>query len=131
MTKNLTKAKKQNAFQGEESEKLVQFITKTLSDKNARNIVQMDLRGITTLADYFVVCNGLSDVHVKTLADLVSEKVKEETGEKPWKREGLETRRWVVLDYVNIVVHIFLEESRQHYGLEKMWSDAVITTIAD
>lgn len=91
----------------------------------------MDLRGITTLADFFVICNGLSDVHVKSLADEVSEKVRIEMGEKPWRREGLDTRRWVVLDFVNVVVHVFKHDMRDFYGLEKMWGDATVRTYQD
>lgn len=91
----------------------------------------MDLRGITSLADYFVICNGLSDVHVKSLADEVSEKVRIERDDKPWRREGLETRRWVVLDFVNVVVHIFKHDMRDFYGLEKMWGDAPVRSFED
>jgi ribosome-associated protein len=114
-----------------EAEKLISFISKVLSDKKGEQIVQMDLRGVTTLADYFVVVSGLSDTHAKSLADEVTEQVREQFGEKPWRKEGLDSRRWIVLDYVNIVIHIFKEDTRDHYGLEKMWNDAKITTYAD
>lgn len=111
--------------------KQLHFIAKTLSDKKAENIRIMDLRGVTTLADYFIVCSSASDVHAKTLADEVSEKVKEMYNEKPWRKEGFEIRRWIILDYVHIVVHIFNAETRQHYSLERMWNDAKITTYSD
>lgn len=119
------------SFIQEDSESLATFIAATLSAKKAEKISIMDLRGITTLADYFVICNGLSDVHVKSLADEVSDKVRVELGEKPWRSEGLETRRWVVLDFVNVVVHIFVHNMRDFYALEKMWGDANIRTYED
>jgi ribosome-associated protein len=125
----LTEASTKDNFKNENSDDLLTAITETLSRRKAEKIILMDLRNVTTLADYFVVCNGLSDVHVKSLADEVSEIVRDETGEKPWRREGLESRRWVVLDYVNVVVHIFKSDTRDHYGLENMWSDAKITPI--
>ena len=87
----------------------------------------LDLRELTTLADFFVICNGLSEVHVKSLSRDVMDTIKEQTGQKPWRKEGTEARRWIVLDYVNVVVHIFKQETRDHYGLERMWSDAKVT----
>ncbi len=108
----------------EDSGELAKFIAKTLSNRKAEEIATLDLQGITTLADYFVICNGLSEVHAKALSEEVEEKVRENFGEKPWRREGLEARRWIILDYVNIVVHIFKKEAREHYAIEKMWGDA-------
>lgn len=127
----MTTEKVENNFTKEESSELVAIIAKTLSDKKAEKINILDLRDITTLADYFVVCNALSDVHVKSLSDFVQEKTREEYGEKPWRSEGLNSRRWVVLDYVNVVVHIFKEETRDEFGLERMWSDAKISQYVD
>lgn len=89
----------------------------------------LDLRELTTLADFFVICNGLSEVHVKSLSRDVISTVQDEIGQKPWRKEGVEARRWIVLDYVNVVVHIFKPETREHYNLEKMWSDAKTTRI--
>ena len=91
----------------------------------------MDVRELTTLADYFVVCHGTSETQIRALANSAMEKVKEETGENAWKQEGLDARRWIILDYVNVVVHIFSEEKRNYYGIERMWNDAVITEITD
>jgi ribosome-associated protein len=109
----------------------VNFIAKTLSDKKAEKIRILDLRGVTTMADYFIICTSASDVHSKTLADEVSEKVADEYYEKPWRREGLEVRRWIILDYVHVVVHIFNAETRDYYGLERMWNDAKVTSYTD
>lgn len=110
---------------------LINAISEGLLEKKAKDIVLLDVRKLTTLTDYFVVCHGTSETQIRALANSVMEKVKEETGENAWKQEGLEARRWIILDYVNVVVHIFSEEKRSYYGIERMWNDAVITEIAD
>ena len=118
-----TSAKQKNRAQ----DLLVRTVTKALSDKKGENIIMMDLRKITTMADHFILCSGLSENHIKTLADEVIDICREELGERPWRSEGLDTKRWVVLDYVDVVVHIFREETRNFYGIERMWSDAAVT----
>lgn len=118
-----TSSKKKNRVQ----DLLIQTIAKALSGKKGENIVMLDLRKITTMADHFILCTGLSENHIKTLADEVVDVCREEIGEKPWRKEGLDTKRWVVLDFVDVVVHIFREETRNYYGIERMWSDAKIT----
>jgi len=127
----LTEPNTDNSFNIKGTQPLIDAITSTLSRRKAEKILVMDLREITTLADYFIVCNGLSDVHVKSLADEITEVAREELQERPWRKEGLDTRRWVVLDFVNVVVHIFKQDTREHYSIEKMWSDAKITRIED
>jgi len=127
----LTELNAESSFNIKGTQPLIDAISSTLLKRKAEKIIVMDLREVTTLADYFIVCNGLSDVHVKSLSDDVVEVAREELNERPWRKEGLDTRRWVVLDYVNVVVHIFKEESRNHYSIEKMWSDAKITKIED
>ncbi len=114
-----------------DSKKLIEAITEGLLEKKAKDIVILDVRNLTPLTDFFVVCHGTSDTQIRALANSVHEKVKEETGENPWKKEGMEARNWVILDYVNIVVHIFSEEKRDYYGIERMWNDAVVTEVAD
>jgi ribosome-associated protein len=114
-----------------DTEKLIEAITEGLLEKKARDIVLLDVRNLTTLADFFVVCHGTSETQIRALANSVHEKVKEEIGENAWKQEGMNARRWIILDYVNVVVHIFSEEKRQYYGIERMWNDAIITEIAD
>ncbi len=110
---------------------LVTNINEALLEKKAEHINVLDVRGITTLTDFFIVCNGGSESQIKALADNVSEKVKEATGEHVWRKEGLDSKKWVVLDYVDVVVHIFNRENREYYALEKMWNDAKVTTIED
>ena len=114
-----------------DSDKLIDLITEGLLEKKAKDIKVLDVRNLTTLTDFFVVCHGTSDTQIGALANSVMEKVKEESGENVWQREGLEGRRWVILDYVNVVVHIFSEEKRDYYGIERMWNDALITEVSD
>lgn len=111
--------------------KLVTLINEALLEKKADEIRVLDVQELTTLTDYFIICHGGSDTQVKALANNVSEKVKEQAGEHVWRKEGMEGRKWIVLDYVDVVVHIFNEETRRFYGLETMWNDAKITVIED
>ncbi len=114
-----------------DSATLINTITDALLEKKAKDIVVLDVRGLTTLTDYFIVCHGTSDTQIGALANSVSVKTKEELGEAEWKKEGLEARRWIILDYVNVVVHIFSKEKREFYGIERMWNDAEISKIED
>lgn len=106
-------------------------IIEALLDKKAHDIAVLDISELTTLAEYFVICHGNSDTQIKALSDSVEEKVAEFSKEKVWKREGLKSGGWIILDYVNIVVHIMSAEKREYYGIERMWNDAVITHISD
>ena len=114
-----------------DSKQLIHAVTEGLLEKKARDIKILDVRPLTTLTDYFVVCHGTSETQIRALANSVTEKVKDELGEMVWKKEGLDARRWIILDYVNVVVHIFSEEKRQYYGIERMWNDAEITEVED
>lgn len=110
---------------------LVTLINEALLEKKAEKVRVLDVRNLTTLTDFFIICQGNSDTQIKALANNVTEKIKEQTGEHVWRKEGLESRKWVVLDYVDVVVHIFNEETRSFYGLENMWNDAKVIDIAD
>lgn len=114
-----------------DSQKLLEVICESLLEKKAENITILDVQELTTLADKFVICHASSDVQIKAIADNVSRKTREKLDEKPWKEEGKDSRRWVVLDYVNVVVHIFKEEVRTYYALERIWNDAEIIRVED
>jgi ribosome-associated protein len=114
-----------------DSATLIDTITEALLEKKAKDITVLDVRGLTTLTDYFIVCHGTSDTQIGALASSVSQKTKKELGEGEWRKEGLEARRWIILDYVNVVVHIFSKEKREFYGIERMWNDAEIRRIED
>ena len=99
-------------------------------EKKAQEIVMMDLRKVSNaVADYFVVCSGSSDTQIDAIADSVEEAMLKQAGMHPWKKEGGENKEWILLDYVDVVVHIFKNEKRAFYALEKLWGDAVITSI--
>lgn len=114
-----------------DSDKLIEVITDALLDKKAEDITVLDVNKLTTLADKFVICHANTDVQIKAIADGVNKETKEKLNEKAWKEEGRETRRWVILDYVNVVVHIFKKELREYYALERMWNDAPVRKIED
>ncbi|HMQ80556.1 MAG TPA: ribosome silencing factor [Ignavibacteria bacterium] len=98
--------------------------------KKADDIRILDLRKITTIADFFVICTAHSEPQVKAVADAVLEGAKKD-GETVWHKEGTNMRSWVLLDFVDVVVHIFLKDTRSFYSLEKLWGDAEITEITD
>jgi ribosome-associated protein len=114
-----------------DSDKLIEVITNALLERKAEDITVLDVHELTTLADKFVVCHANTDVQIKAIADNVNKETKEKLSEKAWKEEGRETRRWVILDYVNVVVHIFKKELREYYALERMWNDAPVRKIED
>lgn len=114
-----------------DSSLLISTITEALKDKKAKEIVILDVRELTTLTDYFIVCHGTSETQIRALANNVLEDSKEKIGEHAWQREGMDARRWIIIDYVNVVVHIFSQEKREFYGIERMWNDAKRTVIKD
>ena len=99
-------------------------------EKKAHDIKILDLRKLTSAADYFVVCSADSETQVKAIADHITETLGKEDS-KPWHVEGLEGRRWVLLDCVDVVVHVFYTETRSFYALENLWGDAPVTHIDD
>ncbi len=99
-------------------------------DKKARDVVVMDLRGISGVADFFVLCTGDSDVQIKAIAESVRGDLRSKYKEKPWHVEGLDHLQWVLLDYVDVVVHVFAEGRRSFYELERLWGDAEIGTVS-
>jgi ribosome-associated protein len=112
------------------SRKLVDLIVAGLLDKKGLDILFIDFtKASNTVANYFVICHGSSNVHVDTLADGVIQKVKQETGTKPWNKEGTENAEWILLDYADVVVHIFQENTRGFYNLEGLWADMETTAV--
>lgn len=112
------------------SEKLALQLAKLALTKKAAEIKILNLTGLTTITDYFVICTGSSDTHIRAICDAVVEGSKK-FGEKPWHKEGISSYRWVLLDYVEVVVHIFLNETRNFYSLEKLWGDATVLEIKE
>ncbi len=107
--------------------RLYKSIIKAIRDKKGENIISLDLRKIPeAVADFFIVCEATSSIQIKAIADYVQDQVKLQCDENPYKFEGYQSLQWVLLDYVNIVVHVMHPESRRFYKLEDMWSDAEI-----
>ena len=98
-------------------------ICKYLSDKKASSIVYIDVESKTSLCDYFVICSGRSSTQVKSMAENLEEKMEKERGLSPRRREGVREGRWAVLDYEDVIVHIFNDEERDFYRLERLWED--------
>lgn len=108
--------------------RIFKTIIKAIQDKKAENIISIDLRKIPeAVADFFVVCEATSTTQVRAIGENVESEVKKKCDESPYKHEGYQQLQWVLIDYVNIVVHIMQPETRKFYKLEEMWSDAVHT----
>jgi ribosome-associated protein len=108
--------------------KIFRSVIKAIQEKKGENIISLDLRKIPeAVADFFVICQATSNTQIKAIADFVEEKVKKDCGEAPYKHEGHQALQWVLIDYVNIVIHIMQPEARKFYKLEEMWSDAALT----
>ncbi len=113
-----------------ESKELAFKIADIILQKKGSKILVMDLRKLTTVTDYFVISSVSSDTQVKAIADYLKEETKK-IDERPWHNEGYSNLSWVLLDFVNVVVHIFLEDTRKFYNLEGLWADADITEVKD
>ena len=112
------------------SKTLAKKIAQFALTKKAHAVIVMDLRKLTDMADFFVICSADSDVQVKAVADAVADGT-ENLGISAWHREGLTQRQWILLDYVDVVVHVFHNEARKYYGIEKLWGDAAIELVED
>jgi ribosome-associated protein len=108
---------------------LAQAVARLALTKKAADVVVMDLRGLTSMTDFFVVCSADSDVQIRAIADAVDDGMITK-GVSPWHRES-GSSNWVLLDFVDVVVHIFHRNTRGFYNLEKLWGDAKITRAAD
>ncbi len=107
--------------------KIFKTIIKAIQDKKGEEIVSLDLRKINeAVADFFIVCQATSQPQVRAIADSIIDEVNVKCGENPYHHEGKQTLQWVLIDYVNIVVHIMLPDSRKFYKLEELWSDAAL-----
>ena len=102
-------------------EEMTQAVVAVLEEKKGNDIETLNVTGKTTLADQFVLASGTSNVHIKTLAESVEEKMKDAFGIHPDRIEGMDSRSWILLDYGDIVVHIMMPEDRLHYQLESLW----------
>jgi ribosome-associated protein len=105
--------------------KLEDVIIDAILDKKGEEVISLDLRKVgDAVADVFIICHATSRTQVKAIADNIDRKVKALTGEIPWHSEGFGNLEWVLLDYVNVVAHVFMKDKREFYRLEELWQDA-------
>ena len=114
-----------------EAETLVKKITEGIQEKKGKNIVIADLTINDTICSYFVICQGNSPSQVTAIVDSVKEYVHKEINDKPTGIDGLRNAEWVAMDYSDVLVHVFLPETRNFYNLEHLWADAKLTQIPD
>ena len=123
----LATRKRSGAGRLTKNSRIFKAIIHAIQEKKGQNIVSLDLRKIPeAVADFFIICEASSTTQVKAIADFVEEHIWEVCDERPYKHEGIQALQWVLLDYVNVVIHIMLPESRRFYKLEEMWSDAAL-----
>jgi ribosome-associated protein len=111
----------------QDSDTLADLVIRGMQDKKASDIVVLNLKELkNAVADYFIICSANSDTQIEAVARSVEEEIEKVTGESPWQTEGRTNREWVLLDYVDVVVHVFLRDRRKFYALEELWGDADI-----
>ena len=121
----LSTRKRTGAGRLTKNSRVFKAIIHAIQEKKGQNIVSLDLRKIPeAVADFFIICEASSTTQVKAIADFVEEHIWKTCDERPYKHEGIQALQWVLLDYVNVVVHVMLTENRKFYKLEEMWSDA-------
>jgi ribosome-associated protein len=123
----LTTRKKNSVVRLTRNSKIFKTIIHAIQEKKGEYIVSLDLRKIPeAVADFFIICQANSNTQLKAIADFIEEEVKDKCLEAPYKHEGRQAQQWILIDYVNVVVHIMLPEPRKFYQLEEMWSDAQV-----
>ncbi|MFZ4475851.1 MAG: ribosome silencing factor [Saprospiraceae bacterium] len=128
---NLTTSRRINT-RTQSSEQLNQLIVEGIQDKKGKNIVQLDLRNLGDApTDFFIICEGDSNTHVKAISDSIYKKVKESLETMPTHMEGSTNAKWILMDYFNTVVHVFYPETREFYEIEQLWSDAKMTEFGE
>ena len=110
-------------------EALAHAIGEYASDRKALDIVQLDLRAIIGYTDYFVICTGRTDRQTKAIHDAIHEGMKAEHGILPRRVEGLPQARWILMDYLDVIVHVFTPEARDYYRLEQLWGEAPVQAV--
>ena len=118
--------KKKSTVRLTKNSKLIKTIINAIQQKKGENIISLDLRKVNeAVADFFIICEASNQPQVRAISDFVEQEIKEKCDEDPYRHEGMKNLQWVLIDYVNVVVHVMLAETRKFYKLEEMWSDAV------
>ena len=105
-------------------EQIANLVAEYAADRKALDVVQLDLRGISAFTDYFVVCTGRTERQTKAIHDAIHGRMKSEHGLLPQRVEGLGQARWILIDYLDVVVHVFTPQTREYYRLEQLWGEA-------
>lgn len=114
------------------AEQIRDFVVRGMQEKKGHDIVVMDLRNVkNAICDYFVICSGNSDTQIDAISTSIEEEVYKASKQDPWHKEGKLNREWILLDYVDVVAHVFKKERRAFYDLEQLWGDAEIRLIED
>jgi len=112
------------------ADELIALILHGIEEVKGLDINILDLREIdNTVCDYFVLCNGTSNTHVKAIVNSIQKTVSKAIHDKPWHVEGSENAEWVLMDYVNVVIHVFQKHAREYYDIEGLWGDAKVTLV--
>jgi ribosome-associated protein len=106
---------------------IAELAAKSAIERKALDVVVLDLRGLSSITDYFVICSGTSDTHVEGIAENIEEMLDDQRV-KLWHREGEKKASWVLMDYIDVIVHVFTKDAREFYSLERLWGDAPKTT---
>ena len=122
--------KEQKQIKTSESNQQIKKISELMLEKKALDIKIIDVQNITTLTDFFVICTSESEPQTRAITDHIHEQMKKD-GMKAWHIEGYENLNWVLIDYVNIIVHVFNREKRAYYDLERLWADGKISQVHD
>jgi len=113
-------------------EELSRLVVHGMLEKKATNIVVMDLRNIkNAITDFFVICSGNTDTQIDAIADSIDEEIFKASRLHPWHQEGKQNKEWILLDYVDVVAHVFRKDRRKFYDLESLWGDAELSQIAE
>jgi len=114
------------------SQDLCQLVAKGMMEKKGQEVAILDLRKVkNAIADFFVICSGTSDTQIDAIADSVEHEVYKAVEENPWHKEGKTNREWILIDYVDVVAHVFKKDRRKYYDLEELWGDADLTLIEE
>ena len=128
----LADRKRKSVARLSKNSKIIKTIIAAIQDKKGERIISLDLRKINeAVADFFIICEAGNQPQIRAIADQIEEQVKEQCGENPYHHEGYKALQWVLIDYVNVVVHVMLPENRKFYKLEEMWSDASVDEHGD
>ena len=123
----LAKRKRKSAGRLTRNSKIIKTIINAIQEKKGENIISLDLRKIQeAVADFFIICQAGSHTQLRAISEFVEDEVRKKCSEAPYHHEGIQALQWILIDYVNVVVHVMMPESRKFYKLEEMWSDAVL-----